>query len=166
MTSSTVKKFLILTFFLANLIPSASFSQTFDTPIVFVSRNHEANGNIFFPDAGLLPGMGAFSRFKVTGGKLMARDASGIVSTLIDSSISFGNIRIIDIQQPCVYWNGQKIVFAGIEHRDSSWRIYEINKNGTRIKKITFTDRIINLSQFGAAAKKFVKYDDIDPVYL
>ena len=76
------------------------------------------------------------------------------------------NIRIIDVQQPCVHWNGHKIVFAGIENRDSNWRIYEINKAGTRINKITFTDRNIDLSQFGNAAYRFTRYDDIDPIYL
>ncbi|MBK8551762.1 MAG: T9SS type A sorting domain-containing protein [Ignavibacteria bacterium] len=110
--------------------------------------------------------MGSFSRFKVVGGKLMARDQNGVITTLIDSTMDISGIRIIDVQQPCVHWNGSKIVFAGIEHRDSSWRIYEINKAGTRIKKITFTDRNINLSQFGSAAYRFTKYDDIDPVYL
>jgi hypothetical protein len=133
---------------------------------VFVSRNHELNGNILFPESGLLPGMGAFSRFKVVGGKLMTRDENGIVTTLIDSSMTFGDIRIVDVQQPCVHWYGHKILFAGIEHKDSNWRIYEINKAGTRITKITNTDRFINLSQFGKAAHKFVKYDDIDPIYL
>ncbi|MEO8664618.1 MAG: T9SS type A sorting domain-containing protein, partial [Ignavibacteria bacterium] len=134
--------------------------------IVFVSRNHQTNGNIFYPDAGLLPGMGAFSRFKVVGGRLMVRNEAGVVSTMIDSTMLFGGIRIIDIQQPCVHWNGQKILFAGIENRDSNWRIYEINKEGTRLKRITFTDRNIDLSQFGSAAYKFARYDDIDPVYL
>lgn len=165
MSDSTFKKYLLILIFIVLLFPQVLQSQL-STPIVFVSRNHEANGNIFYPQAGLLPGMGPYSRFKVVGGKLMVREVSGNVYALIDSTMLFGNTRIIDVQQPCVHWNGEKIVFAGIEHRDSSWRIYEINKAGTRIKKITFTDRFIDLSQFGNAAYKFEKYDDIDPVYL
>lgn len=147
-------------------IPVQLNSQPINSPIVFVSRNHELNGNLLFPQSGLLPGMGAFSRFKVTGGKLMFRETDGTIRTLIDSTMNFAGVTLIDVQQPCVHWYGHKIIFAGIEHRDSSWRIYEINKAGTRLTKITFTDRDIDLSQFGSAAYKFVKYDDIDPVYL
>ncbi|MDQ3020878.1 MAG: T9SS type A sorting domain-containing protein [Bacteroidota bacterium] len=157
---------LLLTTMFMLIIPEVSNSQTFDYPIVFVSRNHEANGNILYPSSGLLPGMGAFSRFKVVGGKLMVRDETGMIITFVDSTMEFSGRRFIDVQQPCVHWSGNKIVFAGIEHRDSSWRIYEINRAGTRIKKITFTNRVINLSQFGNAASKFLRYDDIDPIYL
>ncbi len=166
MNKFTIEKLLLITLMFVFIVPEVSNSQTFNYPIVFVSRNHESNGNILFPQAGLLPGMGAFSRFKVVGGKLMSRDESGNLTTIIDSTMEFGGLRIIDVQQPCVHWNGNKIVFAGIEDRDSSWRIYEINRAGTRLKKITFTNRNINLSQFGNAASKFLKYDDIDPVYL
>ncbi len=162
----TIRKLFLSIFLLFFSFPVSLYSQSFNIPIVFVSRNHESNGNILYPQAGMLPGMGAFSRFKIVGGKLMERDDLGNVITLIDSTMLFGDVRLLDVQQPCVHWNGQKIVFAGIENRDSSWRIYEINKSGTRIKKITFTNRNIDLSQFGNAAYKFRKYDDIDPVYL
>lgn len=162
----TIRKPLILFLLIILLIPYSSNSQSFNTPIVFVSRNHQTNGNIFFPQSGLLPGMGAFSRFKVVGGKLMMRDSLGNVTTLIDSTMTFGKISLIDVQQPCVHWSGRKIVFAGIESRDSNWRIYELFNNNKRLRKITFTDRDIDLSQFGNAAYKFLKYDDIDPVYL
>ena len=142
------------------------YPQMFNTPLVFVSRNHEVKGNILFPQSGLLPGMGAHSRFKVVGGKMLIRNSDGSITTLIDSTISLNGIHLIDVQQPCVNWDGNKILFAGIESRDSSWRIYEIKKDGTGFKKITFSDRNINLSQLGAAAFRFLKYDDIDPVYL
>ena len=107
-----MKRFLLLVLVFIILIPSISNSQSLNIPIVFVSRNHETNGNILYPQAGLLPGMGAFSRFKVVGGKLMVRDELGNVTTLIDSTMKFGDVTLIDIQQPCVYWNGQKIVFC------------------------------------------------------
>ncbi len=152
---------LILTLHVSN-----SFSQSINVPIVFASRNLVQNGNIFYPQAGLLPGMGPFSRSTVVGGRLLLRDVSGSITTLIDSTIQFGNTTLIDVQQPCVHWNGQKIVFAGIEHRDSSWRIYELRSNFTRLFKVTQSDRNIDLSQFGNAASKFIKYDDLDPVYL
>jgi hypothetical protein len=143
-----------------SLINSSVFSSiNFNYPLLF-------GGNIFFPSAGLLPGMGPHSRFTVTGGRLMIREANGSTRILIDSSMSFNGISLIDVQQPCVNWDGERILFSGIESRDSSWRIYEIRKDGTGFRKITFTDRNINLSQFGAAAIRFLKYDDIDPVYL
>lgn len=167
MSRFSFNKFILITLISILLVPAGVQSQPFNYPIVFVSRNHQSNGNIFFPSAGLLPGMGAFSRFKVVGGKLIARDQNGNLTTIIDSTMEFNGVRLIDVQQPCVHWNGNKIVFAGIEHRDSSWRIYEIGKaSGSRLKKITFTNRKIDLTQFGNAAIKFEKYDDIDPVYL
>ncbi len=164
----SIRQFFILAICSFLFIPAEKplKSQPLNVPIVFVSRNLTHNGNLFYPQAGLLPGMGPYSRTAVTGGKLMMRDASGNLTTLIDSTMEFGNIRLIDVQQPCVHWNGLKIVFAGIEHRDSSWRIYELRNNFTRIFKITHTDRNIDLSQFGNASVKFQRYDDIDPVYL
>ena len=147
-------------------ITSDIYAQTFNYPIVFVSRNHEVNGNIFYPDAGLLPGMGPFSRFSVVGGKLMVRDAQGIFTTLLDSSITLNGIKLIDFQQPCVHWSGNKILFAGIEDLDSNWRIYEIFSDGSRMRQITFTNRNIDLLQFGPAGHKFRTYEDIDPIYL
>ena len=159
---------LLIVFFLIiiNSIQFSAFAQPLNVPIVFVSRNLQHDGNFYFPEAGLLPGMGPFSRTAVTGGKLLMRDASGNIFTLIDSTMNFGGIRLIDVQQPCVHWNGRKIVFSGIEHPDSSWRIYELRSDLTRLVKITQTDRNIDLSQFGNASYRFRKYDDIDPIYL
>ncbi len=135
-------------------------------PVVFVSRNLEHNGNLYYLQSGLLPGMGPFSRFKVVGGRLLVRESGGTIRTLIDSTMNFNGISLIDVQQPHVFWNASKIVFSGIENRDSSWRIYEINSDGSGFRKITFTDRNISLAQFGSAAYKLEKYDDIDPCYL
>ncbi len=159
-----MKKLVLFTLFLMLIMGSARAWNN-NVPVVFVSRNHQLNGNILFPGAGLLPGMGPHSRFAVTGGKLMIKNEAGVISTLIDSTMSFNGISLVDVQQPCVNWDGIRILFAGIEHRDSSWRIYEIKKDGSGFRKITFTDRFINLSQFGPAAYRFSEYDDIDPVY-
>ena len=156
---------LTVTFILFFSVSEIFAQSTFNTPIVFVSRNHLTGGNILFPSAGLLPGMGPHSRFSVTGGRLLVREADCSLRTLIDSTMIFDGVRIIDVQQPCVNWDGIRILFSGIESRDSSWRIYEIRKDGTGFRKITKTDRNINLTQFGPAAYRFFKYDDIDPVY-
>ncbi|MCC7159740.1 MAG: T9SS type A sorting domain-containing protein [Ignavibacteria bacterium] len=143
---------------------SALLSQTY--PIVFVSRNMTQGGSIYYPPAGLLPGMGPFSRTAVVGGRLLVREANATIRTLVDSTMSFSGITLIDVSDPNVYWNASKIVFAGIEHRDSSWRLYEIRADGTGFKKVTYSNRNISLAQFGTIAYKFVKYDDIDPCYL
>ncbi len=139
-------------------------SQTY--PIVFVSRNLVQGGSVYYPQAGLLPGMGPYSRSAVVGGRLLVREANGTVRVLVDSTMNFGGKTLIDVSDPSVYWDASKIVFAGIEHRDSSWRIYEIRSDGSGFKQITTSSRNINLSQFGQIAAKFVKYDDLDPCYL
>ena len=156
---------LLFSIVFSSIYTESGICNSFDYPLVFVSRNHRDGGNINFPSAGLLPGMGPHSRFAKVGGRLLRLDANGTIVTLVDSLMNFNGIKIYDVQQPCVHWTGQKIVFAGVEHPDSSWRIYEIRTDGTGFKKITFTDRAINLSQFGSSAYKFEKYDDIDPVY-
>lgn len=135
-------------------------------PIVFVSRNITQGGSTFYPQAGLLPGMGPFSRTAIVGGRLLVREANGTIRVLVDSTMNFSGIKLVDVSDPCVYWNASKIVFAGVEDRDSSWRIYEIRSDGTGFKKITSSSRNINLTQFGIIANKFAKYDDVDPCYL
>lgn len=135
-------------------------------PVVFVSRNMTSGGSVYYPQATLLPGMGPFSRAAVVGGRLLVRESNGTLRVLVDSTMLFGSTRLIDVSDPGVYWNASKIVFAGIEHRDSSWRIYEIRADGTGFKKITHSSRNIDLSQFGPIAYKFVRYDDLDPCYL
>ncbi len=157
---------------IALLLCSIFFLQPFLTsvysqyPIVFVSRNLTQGGSVYYPQAGLLPGMGPYSRTSIVGGRLLVREANGTIRVLVDSTINFGGIKLVDVSDPCAYWNASRIVFAGVEHRDSSWRIYEIRADGTGFKKITLTSRNINLSQFGPIANKFVKYDDVDPCYL
>lgn len=151
--------------FLLLTLSEGAFPQSVP-PIVFVSRNLEHNGNLFYPQSGLLPGMGPFSRFKVVGGRLLVRNSDGSLRVLVDSTMIFNGITLIDEFSPYVYWDATKIIFAGIENRDSSWRIYEINSDGSNFRKLTFTNRSLNLTQFGSIAYKFQSYDDIDPCYL
>ncbi|MFI5212318.1 MAG: hypothetical protein ACHQIH_05500, partial [Ignavibacteria bacterium] len=155
--------FLLCSIFILQPFISTVYSQY---PIVFASRNITSGGSVYYPQAGLLPGMGPYSRFAVVGGRLLVRESGGTVRVLVDSTMNFGGTTLIDVSDPCVFWNASKIVFAGIDHRDSSWRIYEIRADGTGFKKITHSNRNINLSQFGPIANKFVKYDDVDPCYL
>ncbi len=147
------------------ILSGAVVSQTVP-PVVFVARNIQSNGNIFYPASSLLPGMGPFSRFKVVGGRLMVRESNGTTRVLVDSTMNFNGIRLVDVCSPCVYWDASKIIFAGVENADSSWRIYEIHADGSNFRKITFTNRPNNLTQFGPIANMFVRYDDIDPCYI
>lgn len=124
-------------------------------PLVFVSRNPLPAGQ-----AGALPGFGPQFRTAVVGGKLMFRERSGRLRVLVDST------RLIDVADPCVSWDGKKVLFSGIQHRDSSWRIFEIGVDGKQFRQLTFSDRVLDLSQFGLSARLFERYDDFDPCYL
>jgi hypothetical protein len=121
--------------------------------IVFVSRN-----SLNHP--GDVPGFGPIYRTAVVGGKLMLRTGNGSLRTLVDSS------KLIDVADPCVSWDGKRILFSGIRHADSSWRIFEIGVDGKGFHQKTFSNRKLPLEQFGAASRLFLKYDDFDPCYL
>lgn len=124
-------------------------------PMVFVSRNPLPHG-----EPGDLPGFGPQHRTAIVGGKLMVREKNGKLRVLVDST------KLIDVADPCVSWDGKKILFSGVQHPDSSWRIFEIRVDGTAFRQVTFSNRKLDLTQFGAAATLFVRYDDFDPCYL
>jgi len=127
-------------------------------PIVFVSRNPVLASE---PHSdGAIPGFGPRFRTIAVGGKLMLRTFKGSLRTLIDSSLLY------DVADPSVSWDGKVIVFSGVVHPDSSWRIYRAKIDGSDFTQLTFTDRDLDLSQFGAAAPAFAKYDDFDPCWL
>lgn len=135
--------------------PSNASSGPRIPPIVFVSRNPLAGEN-----AGDVPGSGPTFRTAIVGGKMLIREKNGTLRTLVDSA------KLIDVADPCVSWDAKKIVFSGVQHADSSWRIFEIGVDGSGFRQLTFSDRKIDLSQFGAASPLFVGYDDFDPCYL
>lgn len=123
--------------------------------IIFVSRNPLPAGH-----TGGIPGMGPVHRTALVGGTLMIRDGNGRISTLVDST------KLVDVADPCVSFDGTRVLFSGIQHPDSNWRIYEIGVNGEGFKQLTFSDRAIPLEQFGEAKQLFQRYDDFDPCYL
>ena len=83
-----MKKQILITIFII-LTSIDLYPKSIDFPVVFVSRNHYMNGNILYPQAGLIPGMGPHSRFSVVGGRLMIKNETGNIITLIDSTMSF-----------------------------------------------------------------------------
>jgi hypothetical protein len=145
--------------------------------IVFVSRKIPTNGSVYYSQTGSMPGVQPYSRFQVAApGKLIIREANGTLRTLIDgANPTAASLNLIDFSAPDVSYDATKIVFAGLPQGTYSqhavgapgaWRIYMINVDGTGLKQVTFSDRNINLSQFGSVASSFTKYDDTDPVWL
>lgn len=145
--------------------------------VVFVSRQIPLNGSIYYPEGGLLPGTGSYSRFTAAPpAKLLILEPDGTLKTLIDGSASGAHsLYLIDVNAPDVSYDGRQIVFAGLpdgayesvpHYNPGAWRIYTINVDGTGLRQITFPDRDgLDLSQF-APENEFEKYDDTDPVWL
>ena len=155
----------------------APLAATISDAIVFVSRQIPGNGSVYYPQAGSMPGVQPYSRFQVASpGKLIVRETNGTLRTLINgASPSAASLNLIDVNAPNVSYDASKIVFAGLPAGSYSsspmggpgaWRIYMINVDGTGLKQITFSDRNINLSQFGNVASSFSRYDDTDPAWL
>ena len=124
-------------------------------PIVFVSRKPlpaSAGGGV--------PGLGPRQRAAAAGGKLLVRRPSGKIATLVPPS------RFFDVSDPCPSWDGRRVVFAGLARRDSAWRIWVVGADGRDLRPLTRTDRALDLSPLGADAKRWARYDDLDPCWL
>ena len=148
-----------------------------NTAIVFVSRQIPSNGSVYYSSGGSMPGVMPFSRFHVASpGKLIVREANGTLRTLIDgSNPTAASLNLIDVNAPDVSYDATKIVFAGLVNGSYSrgtmsnpgaWRLYVINVDGSGLRQLTFSDRNIDLSQFGNSASSFSRYDDNDPAWL
>lgn len=130
---------------------NASFAPLDDLPpIAFVARTPA-------PD-GVLPGVGPNGRTLKLGGKLFIRERSGRLRRLAP--------EMFDVADVSVSYDAKKLLFSGLVHRDSSWRIYEIGIDGKGLRAITKSDRAIDLSRFGEIAPLFERYDDVDPCYM
>lgn len=126
-----------------------------DEAIVFVSRRPVPSD-----DGCPLPGFGPKYRTAKPGGRLLMRTSSGDVRVLVDES------HLFDVADPCVSWDARTVFFSGVAHPDSQWRIYRIGIDGSGLTPMTFTDRNLDLSQFGENAGLFRTYDDFDPCQL
>ncbi len=145
--------------------------------LVFVSRQIQANGSIYWDAAQDMPGVGAHSRFRVASpGKLLIREADGKLRTLVDGSQpSTASLNLIDVNAPDVSYDGRTIVFAGLPqgnygkgpvNNPGAWRLYAIQVDGSGLRQLTFSDQQLDLSQFGNAAGGLREYDDTDPAWL
>ena len=144
--------------------------------IVFVSREIPSRGSLFYPQGGLLPGIGGYSRFTVAApGSLMILESDGSLRTLIDgANPTVATLNLIDVNAPDVSYDGQKLVFAGLPDGNynsdphanpGAWRIFTINVDGTDLQQVTFSDLNLDYSQF-CSCNGFEAYDDTDPAWL
>ncbi len=122
--------------------------------IVFVSRNPP-------PDAaaGQIPGLGPHGRTLAVGGRLVVRERNGRLRALLPEN------SLYDVSDPAVSFDGKRIAFAGTPSPDSAWRIYLVNADGTGLRQVTHSDRVLDLTPLGSAASRFERYDDIDPCW-
>ena len=107
-------------------------------PIVLVSRAPAPRDTGAAASASqVIPGFGPHARTLVTGGRLMIRAPDGALRALL------GGGAVYDVSHPAVSWDGRTIAFAGVVARDSAWRIYSVNVDGTDLHALTFTDRAL-----------------------
>jgi len=117
--------------------------------LVFVSRRPAAGA-----DSGQVPGLGPYGRALVTGGRLMLRTASGSVRPLVHPRFFF------DVADPAVSYDGRRVAFAGVVHRDSAWRIWMVNADGRELHAVT---------RSGGTRGRDIRpgrVDDLDPTWL
>lgn len=159
---------------------SAAVADTspLSAPVVFVSRQIPAIGSVYLAEAKGIPGVGPYSRFELAApGRLLLLAPDGSVHTLVDgANPTAASYNLIDVNAPDVAYDGSQIVFAGLPAGDytpgamqnpGAWRIFVIHSDGSGLRQLTFSDQeTLDLTQFGALAKEFARYDDTDPVWL
>ena len=149
-----------------------------DAPIVFVSRQIQDQGSIYWDAPKDMPGVGAHSRVRPAApGRLVILEPGGAERTLIDGAApSEATLQIVDVNGPSVSYDGATIVFAGLPEGDhdtsparsvGAWRIFAIEADGSGLRQLTASgDLDLDLSQLGAAAGGLGGFDDYDPVFL
>lgn len=110
------------------LLAALSASPPHSSPglpaLVFVSREAPA-------EAGQVPGLGPRGSTLRTAGRLLRREADGRVHELLSAG------RLWSAQDPDVSPDGSRIVFSGLEHPDSAWRLYVVAASGGEPRAIT-----------------------------
>jgi hypothetical protein len=145
--------------------------------LVFVSRQIADGGTIYWDRPKAMAGVGPHSRFRPAApGKLLVREASGELRTLIDGSRpSAATLNLIDVNAPDVSYDGTTIVFAGLPagsydqgpiSHPGAWRIYTIGADGSGLRQVTTSDQRLDLTRLGQAGPPLEGYDDGDPAWL
>ena len=127
-------------------------------PIVFVSRNRPQGSAALRLQ---VPGLGPEGRTLAVGGRLLVRERDGRIRELLLPG------ALYDVSDPAVSWDAKRIVFAGLAHPDSAWRLYLVGADGLGLRALTRSDRVLDLARLGPGApRRFARYDDFDPVWM
>ncbi|MFN8488639.1 MAG: hypothetical protein U0350_13650 [Caldilineaceae bacterium] len=135
--------------------------------IIFVARSHLATqDDVFQDEVGPAGQFGTGLTKFAPGSKLVRRNADG-------SLFVYNTPGLVDVQSPDVNFDATKIVFAGAttllpDTKDSGWRLYEINVDGSNFHPLTLSDRNIvipNADQF-LNQEQYGAYSDLFPAYL
>ncbi|MBK9107323.1 MAG: T9SS type A sorting domain-containing protein [Saprospiraceae bacterium] len=164
--------------FQSHYLPQANLSK----PVLFVSRNIPCCGSVYMSEANALPGIGGFSKYQIAApAYLCILNPDNSIDTLLDGSKPDQNIyKLIDISSPCLSWDANKIVFAGLPNGNyvlgnhnylpfehNTWRIYTLDIDGKNLKQITHSGPDPDFSQFSPLARGVLKgFDDTHPVWL
>ncbi len=163
---------------LALAVAAVGPARAVEPPLVFVSRQINPYGSVYWDVPRDMPGVGPYSRVRPAApGKLLVREPDGAIRTLIDGAApSPASLNLIDVNGPAVSYDGTQIAFAGLpagDHADyptasvGAWRIYLIDADGGNLRQVTYSDQgDLDLSQFGVTGGSFGAYDDFDPVFL
>ncbi len=129
-------------------------------PIVYVSRSFES-----VPQADRR----ASAVERATDGILyIKRDGEQPVVLVNEDSEPVTGTAPLDVSDPSVSYDAQRIVFAGYSPVEEAWRIYEVGVDGSGLRQLTTSDREeIDLTRYGEElGGEFATYDDLDPCYL
>lgn len=148
--------------------------------LVFVSRQINNGGSIYYAPPKDMPGIGPHSRFDAAApGKLVVREGDGTFRVLIDGTNPSPSSRfLVDVNGPDVSYDARTIVFSGlpnasrnsrqgVEGYAGAWRLYVINVDGTGLRQLTQDepDRAASLASRNLPMGLSL-YDDGDPIWL
>ena len=95
-------------------------------PIVFVSR-HAPTG----ADSAQIPGLGPHGSTIIVGGRLLIRDRDGAVRELVPHE------RFLDVQDPDVSPDAQRIVFSGVAAGETYWSLWMVGVDGAGLRRVS-----------------------------
>lgn len=123
-------------------------------PLLFVSREPVEPGQV--------PGVGPYGRIASAGGRLMLRERSGRVREFLPTG------RFFDVADPAVSYDARTVAFAAVENAGDPWRLWLVNADGSEIRPLTRSDRDLDVAAYygPVSARRFARYDDVDPCWI